>query len=94
MSLITALRKPRVGPFAIFDFAASYAGALLAAPYLGKYISRERLLYLVVPTGVLAHALFKIDTPLNRMLLTKSEGNTLARVVVGAMLIRALTLKS
>jgi hypothetical protein len=88
MSLIKKLREPRIGPFAIFDFAASYTAAWFSAPYLKSYVSREQLLYLTVPLGILVHAIFKIETPLNKMVMGP-EGNTLARIIVLAMLVGA-----
>ena len=66
MSLIKTLRKPRVGPFAVFDVAASLGAAYWLAPKLG--VSRKVALVAAIPAGVLAHELFGIDTPLNRMI--------------------------
>lgn len=66
MSLIQELRKPRVGPFAVFDFAAALGAAYLVAPKLG--VKRKHALLAAIPVGVLVHELLGIDTPLNRMI--------------------------
>jgi len=65
MTLIQELRRPRIGPFAIFDFATAIAGACWLAPRLG--ISRTAGALAAIPTGILVHELLGIDTPLNRM---------------------------
>ena len=65
MNLIQELRKPRIGPFAIFDFATALGGAYLLAPKLG--VSRKAGVLMAIPAGIVVHELLGIDTPLNRM---------------------------
>jgi hypothetical protein len=69
MSIITQLRSHKVGPFATFDFIASFIGFHLLYPFVKKYISYERWIYAVVPLSVLIHIVFKIDTPLTAMVM-------------------------
>jgi hypothetical protein len=71
MSLIKELRRPRVGPFAVFDVAASLAVACWAAPKIG--VSRKTALLAAIPAGVLVHELLGIDTPLNRMIFSREK---------------------
>jgi hypothetical protein len=87
MNLIAKLREPRIGPFAIFDFAAAYAGAWVAAPYLK--VSRKRMMYLVLPLGAVTHAVLGTKTPLNDM-LTDPEGHWGAKAVVAGSLLAAM----
>jgi hypothetical protein len=89
MNTIEKLRSFRVGPFAVFDFAATYIAAWYLAPRLDWYLRREQVMWLAVPTGIVIHKLFKIDTPLNRMVLGP-ETNRIAQVVVALMLVKGL----
>lgn len=63
---IETLRKPRIGPFAIFDFASAFAGAWFLAPRVG--VPRSVALLAVVLVGVLVHKALGIDTPLSQVL--------------------------
>jgi len=92
MDILSKLRSVRVGPFAVFDFASSFGAAWFGAPLVENYISRERLLYLVVPAGVLAHSILGISTPLNKMLFSEEEeeANWFARIAVAILLARAI----
>ena len=71
MSLIKTLRKPRVGPFAIFDTVATLSAACVLAPKLG--VERRTALLAAIPVGVLVHELLGIDTPLNRMIFGRER---------------------
>ncbi len=83
MSLIETLRGPRVGQFAIFDFALAFGSAWLLAPRIG--MSRKRALAAVLPLGVVVHRTLGVDTPLTRMVLDRNgEGSLVAKTVVGA----------
>jgi len=93
MNLLSKLRSCRIGPFAVFDFAASYTGAWYIAPYLKSYVSRKQVLYSVVPLAVVAHHLFSINTPLNRMVIGPDK-NLLAQVIVVAMVAAAVFSKN
>jgi hypothetical protein len=86
---VADLRKYRVGPFAIFDFSMSFLAAALVAPLVKNYVSRERLLWGVIPLGVATHELFRLRTPLNKMVLGP-DTNILAQLVVGLMLMKTL----
>ncbi len=77
MDFITLLRSYRIGPFAIFDFAASYLLVYLLAPYfhrLGLKLSRGQLLWLTLPFSVLVHILFGRFTPLTKMFVDLHGG--------------------
>lgn len=89
MSIITDLRKYKVGPFAIFDFATAFGGAYLVSPYLAKYISREKLMYSVLPVAIATHVVLGIDTPLTRMVVDP-HGGLAAKAIVAASLFQAL----
>ena len=78
MGLIEQLRQPKIGPFAIFDFAASLAVAALVAPRLG--ISRERAMWAVIPASVATHVVLGIDTPLTRQATGPGDVATKAAV--------------
>ena len=69
--LIQTLREPRIGGFAIFDFAASFAAAWYLAPKLG--VERKFALIAVIPAGLLVHELLGISTPLNRMVFGRER---------------------
>ena len=86
MNILATLRTPRIGQFAIFDFAVSYGAALLAAPLVKSKISKERLLYLVLPAAILVHKLFKIDTPLTEMFFDFKKHWLLKAIVVGMVI--------
>lgn len=76
MNFIEVLRSYRIGPFAIFDFAATYLVAYLVGPYLKKIgipISREQFMYLVLPISILVHLVFKVETPLTKMVLATND---------------------
>lgn len=88
MSIIDTLRSVRIGPFAIFDFAMSFLGAYLIAPYLK--IDRRAALLLIVPIGVLVHELVGRRTVLNKLVF-ESECHT-ARLVVAGLTIVGLYL--
>lgn len=75
MGIIETLRKPRVGPFAVFDFAAALGGAWLVAPVIG--IPRSVALLAVVPVGILVHEALGVDTPLNRVVFGRSSPHLL-----------------
>jgi hypothetical protein len=89
MSAIEKLRSFRVGPFAVFDFAASYTAAWYAAPYVDWYITRKQVMWLVIPTAIAVHRLIGIETPLNKMVLG-SEPNRIAQAVAALMLYKGL----
>ena len=90
MNLLSKLRSYRIGPFAIFDFASTFGAVWLGAPFVKDYISRERMLYLAVPAGVLAHLLLGIDTPLHRILFTGDEASWAARLAIAALTIKGI----
>jgi len=76
MDAVTFLRQYRVGPFAIFDFAASFIAAYLLSPLItwacakiGIKMSLSSILWLTVPVSVLVHILVGRHTPLTKMVL-------------------------
>ncbi len=77
MNIITFLRSFRVGPFAIFDFAASFLAVYFLAPYLQKMglkLSRVQMMWFVVPVSILVHILVGSQTPLTKMFIDPSGG--------------------
>jgi hypothetical protein len=89
MTAIETLRTYRIGPFAIFDFAATFVGMYLISLLTKNYVSQRRLLWGALPLGVIAHEIVGVRTPLNRMVLGP-ETNLLTQAIVGLMLIKAL----
>ena len=85
--MIEKLRSFRVGQFAIFDFAVTFTAAYYGHNLLR--ISRERALWLAIPTGILVHKLLKIDTPLNR-LVDGPDANPCVQMIVLIMIIQGL----
>lgn len=92
MQLIPFLRQFRFGPFAIFDFAASYLGVYLLSPLLIKLLNKLGVkttkaswLWLTLPIGVLIHILFKQFTPFTLMFIDLN-GGYLAKLLVVVML--------
>jgi hypothetical protein len=73
MTLIDKLRKPKVGPFSVFDVAAALGGAYWLAPKIG--MKRNTAMLISIPAGVLVHELLGIDTPLNRMIFRRAQGS-------------------
>lgn len=68
MNLLTTLRSPRIGKFAIFDFVTAFAGMYYLAPYVG--LKPRTGLLLTIPTGLVVHLLLGIETPLTNMIKT------------------------
>jgi hypothetical protein len=87
VTAIERLRSHRIGPFAIFDFAASYLAAWYGAPYLN--ISRKRAMWLIIPLGILVHELIGLKTPLNKMVVGPGT-NILAQAVVALMIFKGI----
>ena len=97
MDIITYLRTFRIGPFAIFDFAASYLAVWIFAPliiklvsYIGIHPTRANLMWLVVPASVLVHILVGTYTPLTKMFLNPS-GDYIVKLVILFMLYKGFT---
>jgi hypothetical protein len=91
MNLLSFLRSFRLGPFAIFDFALTYLVAYFLWPYLKKIgitISRESLMYLVLPLSILIHYVFGLNTPLTKMVLDPN-GHYILKLIIVLMLVLA-----
>lgn len=86
--ILKTLRSVRVGGFAVFDFATAFAGMYYLAPHIG--IKPEKALWLTLPTGIISHVIFKVDTPLNQMVLGK-DPNRLAQAIILLCLFKAIT---
>lgn len=90
MDIITFLRSFRIGPFAIFDFAASYLVTYLVGPYLKKIgipVTREQLLWWTLPLSILVHIAVGRITPLTELFLAKNDGYLIKGVVILMILI-------
>lgn len=71
MFSIEYLRSFRIGPYAIFDFAASFLGIYLLSPLLSKVfakigikISTKSWMLLTIPLSILIHFLVGNITPM------------------------------
>ncbi|MFA6353726.1 MAG: hypothetical protein WCW93_02230 [Candidatus Paceibacterota bacterium] len=98
--ILTFLRSFRIGPFAIFDFAVAYIAVYFIAPYLSKlfalvgiHVNREQWLWLTLPIAVVAHLIFKADTPFTKMILNPS-GDWIPKLIIIGMLIMAYVYRS
>ncbi len=96
MELIPFLRQFRIGPFAIFDFVASYIGVYLLSPSLIKLFNKLGIkttkavwLWLTLPISVLVHVLVSNYTPLTKMVLT-TQGDLIPKLIVLVMLFMGL----
>lgn len=95
MNIISYLRAFRIGPFAIFDFAASYLLVYFLAPYLQKLglkLSRAQMLWLTLPFSVVVHLLFGLSTPLTEMTLDL-HGSYWVKILLVAMIVMAFKKK-
>ena len=88
---ITELRKHRIGDFAVFDFVVAYLGAWILAPYLKDWISRRRLIYLVLPVGIAVHLLLGVETKLTKMFMDPNN-HYILKIIVAIMTIVGLDL--
>jgi len=91
MIYLELLRSIRIGPFAVFDFTITYLFAFLIGPYLKKIgipLTREQLMYLVLPLSVITHLVFGVDTPLTKMILDP-YGHFIWKAVIIFMIILA-----
>ncbi len=86
--IIDFLRSFRIGPFAIFDFAASYLVVYFLAPYLSKIfhligieINREQWLWLTLPIATLTHIIFRTETAFTKMIMDPT-GGVFAKIVL------------
>ena len=93
--MIEFLRSFRAGPFAIFDFVASYILVYFLAPYLSRFfamfrirVSREQWLWLVLPISLIFHLVFGKNTPLTKMFLDLN-GGWLVKVLILGMIYMA-----
>ena len=73
MNTIEFLRQFRVLDYAVFDFAVSFLGIYLLAPWLSKIFLKIRLdiprkswLFLTLPIGILTHLMVFSITPMTR----------------------------
>jgi len=78
MDAIGWLRQYRVSGYAVFDFAATFAGILLLSPLLSKgcrklrvEVPRRNWVYLALPLGITAHLATGRITPMTRDLLDR-----------------------
>lgn len=90
MNIIEWLRQYRIGEFAIFDFAISFLGVYLIAPFLSKIflklhisIPKKNWLYLTLPIGILAHIVASSITPMTRDFLDLQGHYVLKFFIIG-----------
>ena len=96
MDLFNILRQVRLGPFAVFDFAAAYLGIFVLSPILtklfakvGLYFSRIDWLWLTLPIGILFHLVLRLNTPLVNMVLD-TGGNYAVKALLVFMIFMGL----
>jgi hypothetical protein len=92
MSTIEQLRQFRIFNYAIFDFAVSFLGIWLIAPFLSKFFRRLNLevpksswLFLTLPISILVHILAKNITPMTENFLDLGGHYILKTIVLGSM---------
>ncbi len=73
MNTIEFLRQFRVLDYAVFDFAVSFLGIYLLAPWLSKIFLKIRLdipkrnwLFLALPISIISHLMVFTITPMTR----------------------------
>ena len=93
MGPLEYLRQFRLGGYAVFDFAASFIGIYLLAPYLSKLFLKLRIdipkkswLYFTLPIGFLSHLLAGSITPMTRDIIDVN-GHYLVKILMIALLI-------
>jgi hypothetical protein len=89
MDTITYLRLFKIGPFAIFDFLASYILIYLISPILinlfskiNVNITKKQLFWSVIPLSIIFHIIFKQETPLTKMFLDINGGYLVKLIVL------------
>ena len=88
MTIIEFLRQYRVGPFAIFDFTASFIGILILSPLIIRFFKLfnikftvSALMWLTVPLSIVVHILIGTHTPLTKMFIDPS-GYYLVKIAI------------
>ena len=81
-SFLTQARSIRIGPFAVFDFAAAFGGMWYLATTLKLPV--EPVMWSVLPISVLAHMMTGQSTPLTKMTMnqTLSTESLIAKTVM------------
>ena len=87
MTTIEKLRSHRIGPFAVFDFVATYVAVWYGAPHLK--LPRKRAMWLAIPAGIIVHELLGLKTPLNKMVVGPGT-NILAQAVIAFMIFKGV----
>ena len=85
MKYIEKIRSYRIWNFAIFDFVVSFVGMYILSIILN--VNPIRMLLLTIPLGILIHYLLGIETPLNKLFLSKN--NLIIKLIVVLMVILA-----
>ena len=87
---IEYLRSFRIGPYAIFDFVASYLGVAVLAPLLSKLTKKlgwtvpfSSWMWLTLPISVLAHIAAGNVTPMTEDFLSPNDGWIIKLVIIG-----------
>ncbi len=88
--LLDPYRVYRIGPFSAVDTIGAYLGALLVAPLvkrlakkMGLAVTIPEILALILPTALIFHVLFGMDTAFTRMFF--ESGNYVAKGVIFLM---------
>lgn len=83
VSIVSYLRSFKLGPFAAFDFIASYLVMYLLASTFG--LNTRKLMLSVIPLSLLIHWVLEIDTPLTKSIFrpqTSKDYMLLAVVII------------
>ncbi len=93
---ITWLRQFRLGPFAIFDFTATYLVLYLLSPAIKWLFSliqvnirTAQIMWLALPLSIVAHIISKQDTALTKMFLDPN-GHLEVKLLIVWMVFMAL----
>jgi hypothetical protein len=89
MNTISYLRSFKIGPFAIFDFLASYILIYIISPILINLfskinikITKAQLFWSVIPLSIIFHIIFKQQTPLTKLFLDPKGGYFVKLIVL------------
>ncbi len=91
---IEYLRQFRISGYAIFDFAAAFLGMYLLSPLLSKLFLKIRVdipkrnwLFLTLPIGILAHLLFRNNTPMTKDIMDVHGHYAVKALIVGLFIL-------
>ena len=100
MDIVSFLRQFRIGEYAVFDFAISFLGIFLLAPFLSKLfrkigieIPKQNWLFFVLPLAIVAHLIFGPITLMTKDFLDMSGHYILKIVIIGSFILGLRNIK-